>query len=272
MISKHLVKYVLIAAIRDRLMMTLMLMTALGAGMAIFMGSAAVTEANSFSVVFGAGGLRFLGVIGLVLFCTFYIRRSFENKEVEFLLSRPISRISFLLSHAAAFAVLALFVASVMSVVIFIIGTANPIGLAVWGFSVFSEYLIMTVVSLFFSMVLTSAAGSALASLGFYALCRMMGTVLGIVATSPQAIVVAMGSVMKVISVIIPRFDLMGQTSWLVYGIKGSAGITFLSNTSDYVVGFVQNIGLTGFILIQTILFAALVLAAAAYDFYKREF
>jgi len=272
MISRHLIKYVLVAAMRDKLMMTLMLMTLLGAAIAVFMGSATVTEENSFSIVFGAGGLRILGVIGLVLFCTFYVRRSFENKEVEFLLSRPISRISFLLSHAAAFAILALFVASLMTFVVFVIGHSNLTGLLVWGMSISSEYIIMTVASLFFSMVLTSAAGSALATLGFYALCRMMGTVLGIVATSPQAMVAIMGSFMKIISIIIPRFDLMGQTSWLVYGVKGSAGITFLSNTSDYVVGFVQNVGLSGFILIQSILFVGLLLAAAAYDFYRREF
>ena len=64
----------------------------------------------------------------------------------------------------------------------------------------------------------------------------------------------------------------MGQTSWLIYGSEGSAGMQFLNKTSDVVVNFVQQIGLSGFILIQTVLFVSLLLAAAAYDFYKREF
>jgi len=272
MISKHLVKYILIAAIRDKLMMTLMLMIALGTSMAIFMGSAAITEGESFSVVFGAGGLRFVGVLGLVLFCCFYIRRSFDNKEVEFLLSRPISRFSFLLSHAVSFSILSLFVASVITAVMYFIGVPSPSGLMFWGMSVVSEYIIITVVALFFSMVLSSAAGSALATLGFYSLCRMMGTVLGIVEVSVDMKTAVMGSIMKVVSIIIPRLDLMGQTSWLVYGSKGAAGMQFLSKTSDIVVNFVQQIGLSGFIIIQTILFVSLLLAATAYDFYKREF
>jgi len=272
MISKHLVKYILTAAIRDKLMMTLMLMIACGAGIAIFMGSATITEEESFRAVFGSGGFRFLGVMGLVLFCCFYIRRSFDSKEVEFLLSRPISRLTFLLSHAAAFATLSVFVAAVLTVVMYFIGVASTSGLILWGCSIASEYIIITVVALFFSMVLSSAAGSALATFGFYSLCRMMGTILGIVAVSPEKSTVVMGVFMKVVSVVIPRFDLMGQTSWLVYGAEGSSGITFLPRTSEHIISLVQNAGLSGFILMQTVLFVSLLLAAAAYDFYRREF
>ena len=44
MISKPLVKYVLTAALRDKLMITLALMILMGAAVAVFMGSASVTE------------------------------------------------------------------------------------------------------------------------------------------------------------------------------------------------------------------------------------
>ena len=51
MISKHLVKYILTAARRDKLMWTLALMIALSASLSVFMGSAAVTEKGSFALV-----------------------------------------------------------------------------------------------------------------------------------------------------------------------------------------------------------------------------
>jgi len=66
------------------------------------------------------------GVVGIVLFCCFYMRRSFETKEVEFLLSRPLSRMTFLFSHAAAYIVLSLAVAAVVTLAVFTsLGTWN---------------------------------------------------------------------------------------------------------------------------------------------------
>ncbi len=273
MISRHLVKYVLTAARRDKLMMTLVLMIALAAALSVFMGSAATLEPGSFSLAFGAGGLRVLGVTGLVLFCCFYVRRAFESKEVEFLLSRPISRSAFLFSHAAAFALLAAVVAAIVTLVIFALGRPDPAGLVLWGASVAIEFALMAVTGLFFSMVLTSAAGSALASLGFYALARMIGVLLGIVDIPPaNAVFAVLGSVMKVISTVVPRFDLMGQTTWLVYGPQGSGGVVFMPQAGSYAYAVMEHLGLSGFFMVQGMLFAALLLAAASYDFARKQF
>ncbi len=273
MISKSLVKYVLTAALRDKLMITLALMIAMGAAVAVFMGSASVTEGDSFALVFGAGGLRFLGVTGLVLFCCFYIRRSFENKEVEFLLSRPISRLSFLLSHAAAFSVLAFCVALAITLTVAVIGRPDLTGLTVWGASLAAEFAVMGVAALFFSMVLSSAAGSALATLGLYALGRMVGAVLGLLDRAPEnGFFAVLGSMMKLISIGVPRLDMMGQTTWLVYGVAGAGNVKFLPDASAYAHWMAEHLGLAGFIGLQGIIFTALLLAAAAHDFMRRQF
>jgi hypothetical protein len=273
MISKHLVKYVLTAAVRDKLMMTLVLMILMGAAVAAFMGSASVNEQGSFAMVFGAGGLRFLGVTGIVLFCCFYVRRSFDSKEVEFLLSRPISRLCFLFSHAAAFSLLAFLIALAITGTVFMLGRPDLGGLAVWGASLAVEFSIMAVAALFFSMVLSSAAGSALATLGFYALSRMVGVLLGITSLPPENWIFAiLGGVMKLISVIIPRLDMMGQTTWLVYGVEGSGGTKFLPEAGAYAVSMMVHLGLAGFIGLQGIVFVSLLLAAASYDFMRKQF
>lgn len=273
MLSLPLVRYVLTAALRDRLLLTLVLMIAAGAGLGVFLGAAAVTEQESFSTVFGSGGLRFLGAIGLVLFVAFYMRRAFENKEVEFMLSRPLSRLTYLLSHAFAFIVLAIAVAAAITLVLLLTGKPNPAGLAIWGLSLASEYAIMVVVALFFSIMLSSAAGSALATLGFYALARMIGILIGIARVPPENILfVVLNNIMELISVLVPRLDLLGQTSWLVYGVEGSGGIVLRGDAGPLAQWLMQNAGAGGFITLQALVFCGLLLAASAYDLMRREF
>lgn len=273
MISRPLVKFVLTAAMRDKLMITLLTMIACGGALSVFLGGASITEKESFALVFGAAGLRFLGVIGIVLFCCFYVRRSFETKEVEFLLSRPISRLCFLFSHAAAFMVLAALVAVTVVAVVFFLGKPNPSGLAAWGVSIAVENMIMAVSSLFFSMVLSSASGSALATLGLYVLSRLIGTLLGIAALPPEKTIYAiLNNAMDLISIFVPRLDMMGQTSWLVYGVQGSGGVGYLERAGAYSHMLMSHIGVVGFMCAQGVLFVSLLMAASAYDFLRRQF
>lgn len=273
MISAPLVKFVLTAALRDKLLTTLLLMVAAGAGVSIFLGGAAITEKASFALVFGAGGLRFLGVVGIVLFCCFYVRRCFETKEVEFLLSRPISRMSFLLSHGAAFVLLASGVSLLVSAAVFMIGKPRLDGFFLWAGSFGVECAVMAVAALFFSMVLSSAAGSALAALGLYVLARLTGMLLGIASQPPESAVFAvLNNLMEAISVLVPRLDLMAQTSWLVYGVEGSGGIGFTEQAGALAYRLVETCGIGGFIALQGALSIFILLCAAAFDFLRREF
>ncbi len=273
MISFPLVQYVLTAALRDRLMVMLALMIVLGCSLSVFLGSAAVVERSSFAVVFGSGGLRFLGVMGLVLFISFYMRRAFENKEVEFLLSRPVSRTCFLLSHAMAFTVLACAVALCVSASVVIVGHPDAYGLLGWGGSLIVEYIIMAVAALFFSMVLSSASGSALACFGLYVLCRMIGSVMGISSIgTDDAVVRVLAVVMNVISVVIPRLDLMGQTGWLVYGMTDISTMDISEQASGFSLSMMRVLGTGWFIAAQGVVFSGLLLTAAAFDFIRKRF
>lgn len=273
MISRPLVKYVLTAALRDKLVLTLLSMVVMGGAVSVFLGAATITEKESFALVFGASGLRFLGVLGTVLFCCFYIRRSFETKEVEFLLSRPLSRMTFLFSHALAFMVLSACIAATIAGVVFFLGKPSVGGFGVWAVSLGVEYMVMSVVALFFSMVIASASGSALSALGLYTLARMIGTILGIAYQAPANFFFAMlNNLVELISIFVPRLDLMGQTSWLVYGVAGSGGIGFTEEAGRYAHMMVANLGILGFITLQGAVFILLLLAATAFDFVRREF
>lgn len=252
--SWPLVKYVLTAALRDRLLLSLLVLLLVGVSLAIFMGSGAVVEKSRFALVFAAGGLRLAGIMGLVLFAVFHVRRSFESKDVDFLLSRPVSRVQFLLSFAAAFILLGAFLGIGVGAALFILGPQhlNP-GYPLWVASIIAENIIMVSTALFFAMILSSAATATMVTLAFYILGRMMGQILGIIdhpSSSMHSEILAF--VMQVVSAVTPRFDLMGQTSWLVYGPGESIAY--------------------GFVFLQGLVFTILILLASLVDLLRRQF
>jgi hypothetical protein len=253
-VSGPLVRYILMSAIRDRLILSLIVLLMLGASISMFMGSSAMIEADQFSLVFAAGGLRIAALGGLILFIVFHVRRSFDTKDVDFLLSRPISRTSFILSHSLAFSLLAIVIGAAAGIAICIV---NPViihsGHALWAFSLIVELVIMANAALFFSMVVSSAAGSALAVFGLYVLSRLMGQLLGISSVSDNMFAYPLLQAgMKAVSMVVPRLDLMAQTSWLIY--PNLAQISY------------------GFIAIQGVAYVALLIVAALIDLRRRQF
>ncbi|MAZ76030.1 MAG: hypothetical protein CMH31_01865 [Micavibrio sp.] len=253
---KNLIYYVLTAAVRDKLFLSFFLLLAIGVSLSIFMGSSAVTEQDQFTLVFVASGLRLASVFGVVLFVVFFIRRSFESRDVEYLLTRPITRLDFLLSHVVAFTVIAFCFTALTAICIYVLATKGSVQSAyfLWVFSFFAELVIIANVAFFFSMVLSSAVASVLITGAFYLLSRLIGQILGIIeAYNYSDAFVLMEKVMLVISAIIPRLDLMGQSSWLLYGAKEGA----ISYT---------------FIVLQMLVFSFLVLAAAMVDLKRKQF
>lgn len=253
-LSWSLVKYVIKAAVRDRLILSLLLLVILGVSIAIFLGSSAVAEKGQFAVVFAAGGLRVAGVIGLVLFVSVYVRRAFDARDVEYLLSRPISRVVFILSHALALSILAAGMAVCVAAGLLVLNWGGHIneGMLLWGASIIAEFVIMANAAFFFAMVLPSAASSSLAVLALYVLARLMGQILGIINAGLGFVGFGfLSAIMQVISLIVPRLDLMGQTSWLIYG-SGHIGYDF--------------------IVIQLVAYTALLVTASLVDLVRRQF
>lgn len=273
MVSGPIIKFVLTAAMRDKLVTTFLLLLIVASSLSVFLGSATITEQEQFSMVYAAGGMRFLGALCVILFTCFYVRRAYESKEVEFLLSRPISRLTYVLSHAAAFALLSLAIAIVIAAVIFATGQPDVTGWLLWSFSLCVEFVILSIIALFFSMVLTSAAGAALACLAVYALARMMGIILGISAVPvDNTLMLLLGYVVELISIFIPRLDLMGQTSWLVYGGEALQGYEADYFASDWSRAVVEKLGTIWFIVLQGVVFSTFLIVCTAYDFVRKQF
>lgn len=254
--SFALVKYVLTAARRDRLFLSLLAIMILGSFVSLFLSSSAVVEQAYFSIVYLAGSLRILGLAGLVLFVVFFIRRSFDARDVEYLLTRPISRSAFIFSHAAGFSILSLFVSLALCLGLGFVAAqvGNAQGVVYWSAGIICEYLLLVNVALFFSMVLSSPVSASLSTLGFYILGRLMGQLI-FIAKNPTDLFPGyhvLSGIFQAVSTLIPRLDLMTQTSWLLYGVEGIHEFAF--------------------ILVQTVLFLMLILVATLVDLRRRQF
>lgn len=250
-----LVNYVLLAAVRDRVLLATVILAGVAVSMSMFVGSAAVVEKGQFVTVFAAGALRLLTVTAIVLFTAFFIRRSFDQRDVEFLLTRPLTRASFIVAHVLAIGVIALVLGGVAAISMVMITPMSELqAFPLWGASLVSEIMVMGFVALFFAMVLSSATTAALFTMAFYVLGRMMGQILTQIETHVATFRYSneLESIMHTISIIIPRFDLMTQTSWLIYGPQGHEGFLFL--------------------FAQVGAFGILVVTAAVIDLVRRQF
>lgn len=251
-----LTKSLLRAALRDRLVLVLGLLLAAAAGFAWLFGLAAALEQREMAAAVAGGTLRPLVVFGLVLYVVFRIRRGVEGGELEWTLTRPLPRHTYVLAHLSAVAGLGLGFVVIAALAVLV--TADPplIGLAWWTASLFLESILMAAVALFFALALPSAAGGVLATLGFYVLTRFLGVLLGIAAAEPTSLLsLAAGRAMQVVALALPRLDLFGPSVWLVHGPTGA----------DAEAGL-------GLLAAQSLIYTVLVTAAAVIDLNRREF
>ena len=254
-LSWPLVRYVLMGARHDRIILSVVVGILLASALSIFLGSAAVIEKPEFAFVYMASALRNLGAFGLMIFIVFFFRRAMDNRDVDFLLSRPVSRPCFLISHMLGFGLVALLIAALVFAAVTLFGYRGwQAGFALWGGTYALELLCVMMVSLFFAVMLRSASVAAFACLAFYVLCRLLGQIAGILAHKADVDMThgVLNGIMQAVMLFLPRLDLFGQTSWLIYGPMPDMSALFLG--------------------IHGIIFMALVFCAMTADFIRRQF
>lgn len=250
-------RYIVLTAIRDRLLIGVVVALVLAALLGAFLGSAAALEQREMALAYAGFTTRLILVMGLILFVCFHVQRSYDNREIDLMLSRPISRAQFVMIYWLSFSGVAVLLALIATAVLPIAGWPDPVGMAVWAVSLVLEALLIVALSLFFALSLKSAVVSVLASFGFYVLARMTGFLVNIAQAdwsvlqqSPVGSVSAYG--IYFFGFVMPRLDLFGQTWWLNYGIPGDLP--------------------AGIIALQAAIYTALLIAATVFDFRRRRF
>ncbi len=251
-----ILKYILITAVRDWLFIGILLSMFCLVGISLFLGSTALSEQTAMQLVFLSSTTRLLLVIGLILFICFHIRRSFDNREVEFIISRPISRTSFLFTYFISFSFLSFLLLLPLIITIYVVFSPNFQGFSLWFLSLYLELVIISCFAILASLILKSAVLSVLGCFAFYLVSRIMGFAISTIIIPSNLNNINFNTsleiFLKIISSLLPRLDQFAQSKWLIY--------------NDY------SIEVVPLILLQSIIYIALIFVMSVFDFNKKQF
>jgi ABC-type transport system involved in multi-copper enzyme maturation permease subunit len=252
-----ILKYILLTAFRDKLFIGLLVILIGAFGISSFLGNTALVEKAEMTIIYSSASMRIISGIGIILFVCFYIRRSFEHKEIQFILAKSISRDKFILSYWLGFSLVSLIITSFPIILMAFFTKSSFVDLSIWALSLVLEMSIIITFALASSLILGSAISAVLATFGFYFISRMMGLFVYTVHIPTSAKDLNTwkeigNALLKFISVVFPRLDLFTKSEWLVYGI---------ADKSDLRV-----------ILLQSLIYISFMLFISFFDFRRKQF
>lgn len=248
------IRYILITALRDWLFIGLLVGILCATAISATLGSTAFLEEKEMTLTFAAGSARLILMVGLIVFVCFHIRSAFDTKEIDVILSRPISRANLVVAYWLGFAFVALLLILPVVGILAALGVLNAAGFFGWAVSLLLETLLVVALALFSAFALRSAVTSVIACMGFYVLSRMMAF---FIVTSQSSMVaeqkfLPLKWALQAISTLVPRLDFFAKSEWLVYGFTTS---------QDWVV-----------FVVQAAIFMPLLLLASIVDFRRKQF
>ncbi len=248
------IRYILITALRDWLFIGLLVGILLATAISAILGGTAFLEEREMTITFASGASRLILMIGLIVFVCFHIRSAFDTKEIDVILSRPISRANLVIAYWLGFCLVALLLTFPVLVLLAMIGAPDMMGLIGWGASLLLETFLIVALALFSAFALRSAVTAVLACMWFYVLSRMMAFFV-ITVESPMfndVKFIALKYALIAISSLVPRLDFFAKTEWLSYG--------FLSSQEWMIF------------VVQAAIFVPLLLLATIVDFRRKQF
>lgn len=244
--------YTLLEALRNRLMWLLGLVAVIGIGLSGFLSDLAVTEQKETQVELLAAFLRFAAAFLMVIFVVTSLVREANDKGLELVLALPLPRAGYVLGKLAGFALLALLPALLFGGLLGLL--VQTWDAALWTASLLAELWIVAAFSLLCVMTFQQVMTALSAAMGFYLLARSV-TALQQFGQSryapdgPSQQVI--NAVMQGVGYVLPRLDDFTRTDWLIYHSGSWATL--------------------GPLAAQTLIYLALLTAAALFDLYRRN-
>ncbi len=228
---QSIIKYILLSGLRDRLYLGTFIALIVAFAIAIFFGGTVLIEAGETTATYIAGSSRIILVIGMVLFVCLNINRAFVSKEIEFILSKAVSRQKIILSYLIGFLISVAIILLPLIAVIFFITKTNLLGLLIWSLSLFAELWIVISFAILAAFILKNSFASIFSALAFYIISRLMG-IFVLAIDLPQDFMQVknniLPSILKIISLFFPRLDLFTQSEWMIYGISDFSRIKLI--------------------------------------------
>ena len=247
-------RFTVLEAWRNRLIVLVVVAVALLTLLSVFARELAVTESGRLQTAILASTLRVASVFLMAFYILVGLTREFNDKVLELMLSLDLPRPSYLMGKFLGYAIVALAVATIVTVPVALLA---PIHAAMaWGCSLAMELLIIAALSVFCITAFTQPLPAATFVTAFYLLTRSItaiqlmsgSSLLGVDGFGQKASAV----LADVFAFALPRMDAFTQTAWLV---DNAVTQPALLN-----------------ILLQTTVYVALLLAAAMFDLYRKNF
>lgn len=249
---KGIILQILYASRRDALFIGTTFLVICLSALSCFLGSMALVENQEARIVYTAGTSRIAVILGFMIFIIFYIKRLFENHEIEVILSHSISRKKIIFGFFAGFAIILLTLLLPIFIILLLLKT-SIISALIWILSVYLEGIVVLGFSICCGLMIKSQVLSLSSCFLLYLIGRIIGNFVAYLELSAKIDILSIfASILKMISIVIPRLDLFGKTSWLVY--------------NDF------SINCISMFIIQSLIFCGIFLSMAVIDFKKKEF
>ena len=253
-IGRTIARVTLLEALRSRLIWVAVVAIGLAFGLAQFLSQVAMIEVAQIQVAIMAALLRATGVFLLAAFCITSLVREANDKITELFLSQPAARWEYYLGKIAGCAGVAVVLAAGFSIPLAIFSPVAQV--AVWGASFACELLIMAAISIFCAISLTQVTSAFAATAGFYLLARSISA-MQVIAATPIALEQTWADetlkwIVDAIALAMPALDRMTLTDWMLDRPPSGTEISVL--------------------ILQTLVYLALIGAATLVDLYRKNF
>lgn len=246
-------RYTFIEGLRNRLFSLMLIAFVCGFGLVEFFGALALTETREIQSAFAAALSRWMIVFVIALFVTTSMVREFNDKGLELFLSLPLRRSAYFFGKLLGFLMLAV-VVTVFGCLLLLLYAPLP-GVLAWGVSLGCELAIVTAASLLCLFTFTHVTPAFSAVAAFYVLARSIHDI-QLISQSPLLETGGAGQIfieqiIRFIALVLPDFSVFTRTAWLV------------NQTACW-----QELAA---VLIQTLIYTALLCAAALFDFHRKN-
>lgn len=246
--------YTVLEAARNRLLYLIALILIFALAFTLFLKQVAITETRDIQLAFLAALFRFAAVFVLAAFVSVSQVRETNDKVMELLLTRDLSRAHYLFGKLIGYLGIAFVLATLFTLPLSLFAT--PSRALLWGLSLFFELAIVTALSLFCVLAFNQVVGSLAAVAGFYALSRSMAALQLIGASRADDGNVLLDRLANYtldgIAFFLPRLDLFTQTGWLLGRSQSSVDLPWL--------------------IAQSAIYVALLSLAALFDLKRKNF
>ena len=246
--------YTVLEAARNRLLYLIALILIFALAFTLFLKQVAITETRDIQLAFLAALFRFAAVFVLAAFVIVSQVRETNDKVMELLLTRDLSRAHYLFGKLIGYLGIAFVLATLFTLPLSLFAT--PSRALLWGLSLFFELAIVTALSLFCVLAFNQVVGSLAAVAGFYALSRSMAALQLIGASRADDGNLLLDRLANYtldgIAFFLPRLDLFTQTGWLLGRSQSNVDLRWL--------------------IAQSAIYVALLSLAALFDLKRKNF